>query len=41
MVKRHLRWERREPAPRTIAPKPTVAEVLAAAAVATGVPRAT
>jgi hypothetical protein len=41
MGKRHLRWERREPAPRTIAPKPPVAEVLAAAAVATGVPRAT
>jgi hypothetical protein len=40
-VKRHLRWERQEAAPRTTAPNPSVAEVHAVAAVATGVPRAT
>ena len=38
-VKRHLRRERREPSARTATPKPTVAEVLAAAAIVTGEPR--
>ena len=37
-VKRHLRRERRQPSARTAAPKPTVAEVVAVAAVVTGSP---
>jgi hypothetical protein len=39
-VKRHLRRERREPAARTAATKPSVAEVVAVAAVVTGSPLA-
>jgi hypothetical protein len=38
-VKRHLRRERGEPSARTATPKPTVAEVLAAAATVTREPR--
>jgi hypothetical protein len=37
-VKRHLRRERRQPAPRTAAPKPSAAEVVAVAAIVTGSP---
>jgi hypothetical protein len=37
-VKRHLRRERRQPSARDAAPKPTVAEVVAVAAIVTGSP---
>jgi hypothetical protein len=37
-VKRHLRRERRQPSARAAAPKPTVAEVVAVAAIVTGSP---